>query len=52
LKLELSSDELYLLKASIENIPIKGVDAPRVAKLLQRLINAFEKQVAKDNEVK
>ena len=25
-------------------------DAPRVAKLLQRLSNAFEKQVAKDNE--
>ena len=52
MKIELSADELFLLKASIENLPIKGVDSPRVAKLLQRLINAFEKQVAKDNEVK
>jgi len=31
---------------------IKGVDAPRVAKLLQRLNTAFKKQVEKDNEVK
>ena len=52
MKIELSSDELYLLKASIENMTIKGADSPRVAKLLQRLINAFEKQVAKDNETK
>tara|TARA_R100001463_G_scaffold132082_2_gene192505 strand:+ start:1936 stop:2094 length:159 start_codon:yes stop_codon:yes gene_type:complete len=49
LKLELSSDELYLLKASIENVQIKGVDAPRVAKLLERLTTAFKKQVEKDN---
>lgn len=27
---------------------IKGKDAPRVAKILQRLSTAFEKQVAKD----
>mgnify|MGYP001200189679 CR=1 FL=1 len=52
MKLELSSDELYLLKASIENMPIKGVDSPRVAKLLQRLNTAFKKQVEKDNEPK
>jgi len=50
LKVELSSDDLYIIKTSIENMNIKGKDAPRVAKLLQRLSNAFEKQVAKDNE--
>ena len=52
MKLELSSDELYLLKSSVENLTIKGSDSPRVAKLLQRLINAFDKQVAKDSEAK
>jgi hypothetical protein len=49
LKLELSSDELYLLKSSIEHLTIKGADSPRVAKLLQRLDIAFKKQVEKDN---
>tara|TARA_R100001443_G_scaffold41580_1_gene55018 strand:+ start:10508 stop:10666 length:159 start_codon:yes stop_codon:yes gene_type:complete len=48
LKVELSADELHILKTAIEIMGIKGKDAPRVAKILQRLSTAFEKQVAKD----
>jgi len=50
LKVELSADELYLLQQAIENIAIKGKDAPRVAKLLTRISNAFTKQVEKESK--
>ena len=51
MKVELSADQLHILKTALEVMAIKGKDAPRVAKILQRLATAFEKQVAKDNEV-
>tara|TARA_Y100001951_G_scaffold99174_1_gene100844 strand:+ start:590 stop:748 length:159 start_codon:yes stop_codon:yes gene_type:complete len=51
LKVELSTDDLYLLQQAIENLTIKGKDALTVSKLLTRISNAFKRQVEKDTKV-
>tara|TARA_R100001443_G_scaffold43793_4_gene56812 strand:+ start:290 stop:439 length:150 start_codon:yes stop_codon:yes gene_type:complete len=48
LKVELKTEELFLLKQALENITIKGKDAMLVGKLLDRIAKAFEKESLKD----
>jgi len=47
LKLELSSDDLFVIKQSLEEITIKGKDSVKVGKLLTKIANAFIKEVEK-----
>ena len=46
MKIELSPDDLQVTITSLENMTIKGKDAPVVAKLLLKLSKAFEKSVS------
>jgi len=47
LKLELSADDLFIIKQSIEEITVKGKDAMRIGKLLVKIENAFAKESGK-----
>jgi hypothetical protein len=47
LKLELSADDLFIIKQSIEEITVKGKDAMRIGKLLVKVENAFVKEAEK-----
>lgn len=49
MKVELNIDDIQVIKVAIENMSIKGKDAPVVAKLLTKISKAFEKEVAKQN---
>ena len=44
MKLELSADDLFIIKQSIEEITIKGKDAMKIGKLLVKIENAFVKE--------
>ena len=46
MKIELSPDDLQVTIMSLENMTIKGKDAPVIAKLLLKLSKAFEKSVS------
>ena len=47
MKVELSADDLFIIKQSIEEITIKGKDAMKIGKLLVKVENAFAKEVEK-----
>jgi len=47
LKVDLNMSELGVSVQAIEQITIKGVDAPQIAKLLDKLKKAFDKEYAK-----
>ena len=47
MKLELSADDLFIIKQSIEEITIKGKDAMKIGKLLVKIENAFVKEAEK-----
>lgn len=47
MKIDLSVDDLFIIKQSIEEITIKGKDAMKIGKLLVKVENAFAKEVEK-----
>lgn len=48
MKVELSTDDLRNVLLSLQNLPIKGQDAPIIAVLLEKIGKAFEKSAEKD----
>ena len=47
MRIELSADELFVIKQALEAVTIKGKDALSVGKLLERIDKAFEKESIK-----
>jgi len=47
--LKFNTEELHFIVQCLENVQIKGKDAPFVSKLLTRLGNQFKKEVEKEN---
>ncbi len=50
MRVELKTDELHLIKQAVDQVVIKGKDAPIVAKLLSKIDKAFIKAVEKESE--
>ena len=50
MRVELKADELHLIKQAVDQVVIKGKDAPVVAKLISKIDNAFAKAVEKESE--
>ena len=50
MRVELSADDLALLKQALDLITIKGKDAHIVSKMLTKLEKAFEKEVTKGKD--
>ncbi len=49
MRVELSTDDLSVIKQALDNITIQGKDAHILAKLLDKLGKAFEKAVEKES---
>ena len=49
MKVELTADDLFIIKQSIEEITVKGKDALKIGKLLLKVETAFKKEVDKVN---
>ena len=41
MRVELKADELHLIKQAVDQVVIKGKDAPVVAKLISKIDNAY-----------
>jgi len=50
LKVELQADDMRMLVLALEDMTIKGKDAPIVGKMITRLAANFEKQVKIDSD--
>ena len=50
MRVELKADELHLIKQAVDQVVIKGKNAPVVAKLISKIDNAFAKAVEKESE--
>jgi hypothetical protein len=48
MKVELNTDELNTILVALQNITIKGADAPALADILNKVSKAFDKAVTKD----
>lgn len=49
MRVELTIDDLHLIKQALDTITIQGKDAPVVAKLLLKVEKSFKKEVEKQN---
>ena len=49
MKIELSVEDLHIIKQGLESITIQGKDALIVGKLLERVQKSFAKEVEKQN---
>ncbi len=47
MKLNLSAEELFIIKQAIESITIKGKDALDVGKILEKITKAFDTESEK-----
>ena len=47
MKVDLSAEDLHIIIQAMENMTIKGKDAPLVAKVIGKVERAFSKEVAK-----
>lgn len=52
MKIELQADDMRMLVVALEDMTIKGKDAPVVGRMITRLAGNFEKQVKIDNDKK
>jgi hypothetical protein len=49
LRIELSTEDLHILKQALDTITIKGKDAVVVAKIIEKVDKAFIKAVEKES---
>ena len=50
MKVDLSIDDLSILKQALETMTIRGKDAMFVGKLLERIAISFDKELAKESK--
>tara|TARA_A100001391_G_scaffold193039_1_gene167846 strand:+ start:1784 stop:1936 length:153 start_codon:yes stop_codon:yes gene_type:complete len=50
LKVDLSIDDLNILKQALETMTIRGKDAMFVGKLLEKITTCFDKELAKESK--
>ena len=49
MRVELSPDDLHIIKQALESMTIKGKDAMIVSKILEKVGKAFQKAVEKES---